>query len=157
MGCKRLINGIDWCYNPLTNVLLTSWDIFVDMSWQESFLIACRMPIKNRWCFPFFLVPIRDSCCCVATWEVHKNVEKVGKVNCDFGSCTSFQDCSSTLVGTMAASLPWMLDSFFGPQELRVFFKIFVQGGRPLLDINKIIPTISISAFIRVTTKFQSG
>ena len=130
MGCNRLINGIDWCYNPLTNVLLTSWDIFVDMSWQESFLqLHAACPSKIGGAFHFFLVPIRDSCCCVATWEVHKNVEKVGKVNCDFGSCTSFQDCSSTLVGTMAASLPWMLDSFFGPQELHVFFQYLYKVG----------------------------
>ena len=29
MGYNLLINGIYWGYNPLTNLLLTSWDIQV--------------------------------------------------------------------------------------------------------------------------------
>ena len=29
MGYNLLINGIYWGYNPLTNHLLTSWDILV--------------------------------------------------------------------------------------------------------------------------------
>ena len=41
MGCNLLINGVYWGYNPLTNHLLTSWDIQVgeyispmDPSWE---------------------------------------------------------------------------------------------------------------------------
>ena len=30
MGYNLLINGVYWGYNPLTNHLLTSWDIQVD-------------------------------------------------------------------------------------------------------------------------------
>ena len=29
MGYNLLINGVYWGYNPLTNLLLTSWDIQV--------------------------------------------------------------------------------------------------------------------------------
>ena len=29
MGYKLLVNGLFWGYNPLTNPLLTSWDILV--------------------------------------------------------------------------------------------------------------------------------
>ena len=29
MDCNLLINGVHWGYNPLTNLLLTSWDILV--------------------------------------------------------------------------------------------------------------------------------
>ena len=32
MGCNLLIYGVYWGYNPLTNHLLTSWDIQVPLT-----------------------------------------------------------------------------------------------------------------------------
>ena len=43
MGYNLLINGVYWGYNPLTNLLLTSWDILVPTStgpFTAGFLVA---------------------------------------------------------------------------------------------------------------------
>ena len=37
LGSMVRINGVYWGYNPLTNLLLTSWDIQVEVSSQHQF------------------------------------------------------------------------------------------------------------------------
>ena len=46
MGCKLLINGVYWGYNPLINLLLTSWDIQVDDK-EETFPRDPGSPSEN--------------------------------------------------------------------------------------------------------------
>ena len=42
-GYNLLINGVYWRYNPLTNLLLTSWDILVG---KQSLVL--QIPCKAR-------------------------------------------------------------------------------------------------------------
>ena len=43
MGYNLLINGVYWGYNPLTNLLLTSWDILVET-------VLCAQQLSNFLC-----------------------------------------------------------------------------------------------------------
>ena len=49
MGYNLLTNGVYWGYNPLTNHLLTSWDIQVDDTPVISFKLTC---VKANHFFP---------------------------------------------------------------------------------------------------------
>ena len=48
MACNLLINGVYWGYNPLTNLLLTSWDIQVT---TRDHVIHCDVTVC--WVGPF--------------------------------------------------------------------------------------------------------
>ena len=43
MGCNLLINGVYWSYNPLTKLLLTSWDILVHVHHKIFVEVCCFM------------------------------------------------------------------------------------------------------------------
>ena len=52
-----LINGVYWGYNPLTNHLLTSWDIQAVYSCFQRSMLSLEMQITRIWVFPKIMVP----------------------------------------------------------------------------------------------------
>ena len=63
MGYNLLINGIYWGYNPLTNLLLTSWDIQVGMA-----RILLRLPSRDWASVPYSsMVSTQPSVTCSAS------------------------------------------------------------------------------------------
>ena len=48
MGYNLLINGVYWGYSPLTNLLLTSWDIQVGNLPSKTKLRSIDFPPENQ-------------------------------------------------------------------------------------------------------------
>ena len=66
MGYNLLINGVFWGYNPITNHLLTSWDIQATLFFlsqkshsrlQDTEKGACFIQARRSQTFPSFKVP----------------------------------------------------------------------------------------------------
>ena len=124
MGPNQLINGVYWGYNPLTNLLLTSWDIQVDFVYISS----------SSWNF-FDLVTIPPG----VGLETFEKVNRVTTRLRDhrFLHVEQLRDVFQEEFGTNGWVLPMKdLEMFVGklgidPQDTTRIFPIFMPRSHP--------------------------